>query len=193
MPASDRIQQKRRSRFFNFSIKKKMQLNMLVRIWLTLFIALIIFGTIFYLYSDITIGASYRQFHIKANNFLDFLLPVVLLGFGVSLVLGVAGALFFPHSIAGPIYRIERELIEIGKGDLSKKLELRERDSCKDLAESVNTMIGELRNRIKRIDDCSDKITSLVDRPETELSSKVIEDIKDTNEALRKTVKEFKL
>ncbi|MFH1673457.1 MAG: methyl-accepting chemotaxis protein [Pseudomonadota bacterium] len=166
---------------------------MLLKIWVTLFIALIVFGTVFYFYSDITVGASYLQFHIKAKNFLDFLLPVVLLGFGVSLVLGVIGALFFPHSIAGPIYRIERELLQIGEGDLSKKLNLRERDSCKDLADNINKMVGELRNKIKQIDDCSDKIAHLVDTPDTADSSKTIEDIKNTTEALKKAVGEFKL
>lgn len=193
MFASDSGQNRRKSKFFNFSIKKKLQFGILVKIWLTLFIALIVFGTIFYFYSDITIGTSYRQFHIKAKNFLDFLLPVVLSGFGVSLVVGFVGALFFPHSIAGPIYRMEQELIEIGKGNLSKKLKLREGDSCRGLAESIDKMAGELRDRIKRIDDYSDRIASLVDMPDTESSSKVIEDIKNTNEALQKTVKEFKL
>lgn len=193
MSAPDRTQDTKRSRYFNFSIKKKMQLGMLVKIWITLFIALIIFGAVFYFYSDITIGASYRQFHVKANNFLDFLLPVILLGFGVSLVLGFVGALFFPHSIAGPIYRIERELIEIGEGDLSKKLMLREKDHCKNLAENINKMVDELRGKIKKIDDCSDKITSLVHQPGAEASSKVIEDLRDTAEALRKAIKEFKI
>ncbi len=193
MPASDRAQYRRKSKFFNFSIKQKMQFNMLLKIWITLFIALIVFGTVFYFYSDITIGDSYRQFHIKAKNFLDFLLPVVLLGFGVSLVLGFIGALFFPHSIAGPIYRIERELIEIGEGDLSKKLKLRKKDSCKNLAENVNKMVDELRDKIKKIGDYSDKIASLVDTPEAARSSKVIEDIRNTTEALKKAINEFKL
>ncbi len=193
MSDSDRAQEKRRSRYFNFSIKKKMQFSMLVKIWITLFIALIIFGTVFYFYSDITVGASYRQFHVKANNFLDFLLPVILIGFGISLVLGFIGALFFPHSIAGPIYRIERELIEIGEGDLSKKLMLREKDSCKNLAENVNTMVDALRDKIKRIGDYSDKIANLVDSPDTEASSKAIEDIRNTTEALQKAIKEFKI
>lgn len=193
MSDSDRVQKMRKSRFFNFSIKKKMQFSMLVKIWIALFIALIIFGTVFYFYSDITIGASYRQFHIKAKNFLDFLLPAVLFGFGISLVLGFVSALFFPHSIAGPIYRLERELIEIGKGDLRKKLKLRGNDSCEDLAESINKMADELREKIKRIGDYSDKIASLVDRSHKEVSSDVIEDVRDTTESLQKVIKEFKL
>ncbi|MBW2645492.1 MAG: hypothetical protein JRE23_04815, partial [Deltaproteobacteria bacterium] len=86
-----------------------------------------------------------------------------------------------------------RELIEIGGGDLSKKLKLREKDSCKNLAVNVNKMVDELRDKIKRISDYSDKIANLVDSTDKEASSKAIEDIRDTTKVLQKAIREFKL
>ena len=184
----------KRSRFFNFSIKKQLQLRMLIRIWLTLLVALVVFATVFYFYSDIKVGTSFRQIHVKANNFLDFLLPVILLGLGVSLILGFAGALLFPHSFVGPLYRLERELLEIGNGNLSKKIRLRKRDSHQELAENMNIMTGALREKIKIIDDCSEKLSGLVDGvPDTEISPDVVKEIRTSSGALQKAVKVFKL
>ena len=85
----------KRKRFFNFSIKKRLQLRMLLKIWSIIFITLLLTGIIFYFYSDINVGKSYRLFHVKADNFLDFLFPVLLAGFFSSLVLGFFAAVFF--------------------------------------------------------------------------------------------------
>ncbi|RLC24917.1 MAG: hypothetical protein DRH21_04760 [Deltaproteobacteria bacterium] len=84
---------------------------------------------------------SYRLFHVKANNFLDFLFPVLLAGFFSSLVLGFLAAVFFPYAIAGPLYRIEKKLVDIGNGDLKKKIKLRKGDEVGELADSINIMV----------------------------------------------------
>lgn len=194
MSAADKKQKWKRSRFFNFSIKKEMQFRMLIRIWLILLTALVVFGVVFYFYSDITIGTSFRQIHIKADNFLNFLLPVILMGFGVSFVVGFLGALVFPHPIVGPIYRMELELLEVGKGDLSRRIKLREKDSCKDLAENINKMTEGLQEKIRGIDDYSEKLAGIVDGvPDKEVSPDVLREIRTTSAALQKALKEFRL
>jgi methyl-accepting chemotaxis protein len=182
-----------RKKFFNFSIKRKLQLRMLVKIWSIIFASLFLTGIIFYFYSDISVGKSYRLFHVKAQNFLDFLLPVLLTGFFASLILGILAALFFPHAIAGPLYRIESQLIDIGRGNLNKEFKIREGDDVKDLADSVNVMIRELRNKLKRIDDISGHIGELIEHGKGEAHDETLKKIKAADKKLQQAVKEFKL
>ncbi|MFA4991537.1 MAG: methyl-accepting chemotaxis protein [Candidatus Omnitrophota bacterium] len=49
-------------------------------------------------------------------------------------------ALLFSHKIAGPVYRIEKDLGEIQKGNLGLKIKLRQNDELVDLAEAINAL-----------------------------------------------------
>ena len=183
----------KRKRFCNFSIKKRLQLRMLVKIWSIIFITLLLTGIIFYFYSDINVGKSYRLFHVKANNFLDFLFPVLLTGFFSSLVLGFLAAVFFPYAIAGPLYRIEKELVDIGNGNLKKKIKIRKGDEIGDLADSVNIMVEELSAKIKKIGDISGHIDELVEQAPGENVDDILKKIKTENGSLLEAVNRFKL
>ena len=183
----------KRKRFFNFSIKRRLQLRLLVKIWSIILASLLVTGIIFYFYSDINVGKSYRLFHVKAENFLDFLIPVLVCGFFASLILGVAASLLFPHAIAGPLYRIERELADIGKGNLRKEIKVRKGDELKDLASSINFMIRGLRDKIKTISDISGQIEGLPEEAATERPGETLEKIKIANANLREAINKFRL
>ncbi|MBW1794014.1 MAG: methyl-accepting chemotaxis protein, partial [Deltaproteobacteria bacterium] len=114
-------------------------------------------------------------------------------GFFASLILGVVASLLFPHAIAGPLYRIERELADIGKGNLCKEIKLRKRDEVKDLADSINLMIGELRDKIETISDISGQIGELAESATVERPEEALEKVKLANANLQEAIKEFKL
>ncbi len=183
----------KRSRFFNFSIKRKLQLRMLFKIWSIILASLLVTGIIFYFYSDINIGKSYRLFHMKADNFMDFLLPVLVCGFFASLILGVVVSLLFPHTIAGPMYRIEKELAEIGKGHLCKNIKLRKRDELNDLVDTINVMTGGLRDKIKTISDISGQIGELAEKAADKDHDETMKKIKLANANLQEAVNKFTL
>ena len=48
--------------------------------------------------------------------------------------------LLFSHKIAGPVYRIEKTLGEIMKGNLGLRIRLREGDELVDLADMINSL-----------------------------------------------------
>lgn len=181
----------KRKRFFNYSIKGRLQLRMLVKIWTILFVSLLLAGIIFYFYSNISVGTSYRLFHVKAKNFLDFLWPVLVGGFVSSLVLGVLVALFFPHAFAGPLHRIENELGDIGRGNLCKKITLRKGSEIHDLADAINEMAGNLRNQVQGIKDAGDKINEIVQKASPENMEESVVKLKESNDRLQKAVKRF--
>ena len=142
-------------KILNLSVKKEMQFRLIAKVFLVVLVSVVVSATIFYFYSEREIGTSYRLFHIKANNFLDFLLPAVITSFLLSIIIGFIISLFYPHSIAGPLYRVERELLNIGKGDLTIDVVIRKGDEVKDLADNINSMTKELREKIEGIKGAS--------------------------------------
>ncbi len=118
---------------------------------------------------------------------------MLLAGFFSSLVIGFAAAVFFPHAIAGPLYRIENEIIDIGNGNLKKKIDLRKGDEVGELADSVNIMVDKLRAKIKQMGDISGHIDELVKQAPGENADTILKKIKAENENLREAVNRFKL
>jgi methyl-accepting chemotaxis protein len=57
-------------------------------------------------------------------------------------------ALLFSHRIAGPLYRLEKILDEIARGNLALQIKLRRGDELQDLAEIINVMTGNLKKTI---------------------------------------------
>ena len=140
-------------KLLNLSVKREMQFRMIGKIFLLLFVSLLLSSLIFYFFADREVTSSFQMFHIKARNFLDFLLPAVLGAFLISLVVGVVGSLFFPKSIAGGVYRIEQELQNvIEKGDLSVQVTLRSGDQVVSLAQKINLVLADYRDRTVRLD-----------------------------------------
>lgn len=62
----------------------------------------------------------------------------------VSPIILVTG-LIFSHRIAGPLFRIERLLGDIGRGRLDIDIKLRKNDELVEVAEKINSMTANLR------------------------------------------------
>jgi len=58
------------------------------------------------------------------------------------------GCLRASHRIAGPVYVFAREISRLGKGDLTAKIALREKDNFRPEAEQMNASIAALHGRI---------------------------------------------
>ena len=151
---------KNRRRIVNFSIKKKMQVRLLLGIMLVVFLSVGLASVFFYLMSDREIGQSYRQFHVTAKNFLEMLLPGVIMAFIIGIVSAVVAAVFLPHRIAGPLYRMERDIRDkIGEGNLTARFSIRDGDEVGELADTLNIMVGKLRGKVEKIKSASGEVS----------------------------------
>ena len=65
----------------------------------------------------------------------------------ISPLIFILGVLF-SHKIAGPVYRIEKSLYEISKGNLALKIKLRSGDELWDMANIINDMTEALSKTI---------------------------------------------
>lgn len=108
---------------------------------------------VLYFYARQEVGESFYSAHVTIRRVSDLLLPVILAGAGVSLLSGILMAIFIPQKIAGPIYRIEEELRQLGDGDLTVQIRLRQGDILMDFADTVNNSVEQLRGRVKGVQD----------------------------------------
>ncbi len=70
--------------------------------------------------------------------------------------------IFLSHRIAGPIYRMERFLGALSKGDLVNRVTLRKKDELKSLADGLNMVIDSLRDRVNAERQIADKLRATI-------------------------------
>lgn len=149
----------------NFSIKSSFQIKMFLKIAAIVFLGIIITSGVFYYYANQEVGDSFKHIHIKARSFLDYLGPVVIISIILGMTAAFAVALFFPHSIAGPLYRFEKDIKEkIGEGDLTVRFNLRKGDELYELAECMNIMLENLSLKIRGIESANNELLQFLSK-----------------------------
>ncbi len=177
-------------KMLNFSVNRRLQLRLLIKVVGIVFVGVGIMAAIFYFYSNREINDSYRQFHVDAKNFLDYLWPAVISSLLLSTVAAIVITLFLPQRIAGPLYRIEKDLKDIvSNGNLTLKLKLRKGDEVTDLAEAVNITVDSLRQKIEKISQPAIELNEKI----KELEGKTDSDIERLAKQINEALKEFKL
>ncbi len=169
----------------NYSIKTRMQMRLFMKVFVISVVVAGLMAATFYFYSNRQIE-SYRQFHIQAKNFLDYLEPAIFVSLFLSLVVAVGITIFFPIRIAGPLFRIERDLKEkVGEGDLTIRFKLRKGDEVWDLANAINHSLEKLCQKIAVVKKSAEELDSIVAGKDKEVEKLV----KKVNDGLR----EFKI
>jgi methyl-accepting chemotaxis protein len=141
----------------NLAVKRDFQRWLLLRIFSVVLLSSLVAALIFFIYTRRELGASFYEAHITVRQVSDLLWLVVAAGALVSLLSGMALALFLPQKLAGPIYRIERELEGVRRGDLTVQIKLRSGDPLHDLAGCINRTVDVLRVRVHDLQEvCAD-------------------------------------
>jgi methyl-accepting chemotaxis protein len=174
----------------NYSIKPRFQVRLFLKVASIVLVSIAVTGMVFYFYSNREITDSFKLFHINARNFLDYLVPAILTSMLGGLFIAAVMTYFFPHPIAGPLFRIERDIKErIGSGDLTVRFNLRKGDELGELAENLNIALEKLSLIIKDMKSISDdlsKIMSANKNPDKE-------ELKEIHERLNGIIQKFKI
>ncbi len=139
----------------NYFIKKKFQIHFLSGFVVLLLVeSLLIAGLFMYVSANtLTTGYFHSQLTIERTSnffFISFLLITLIVVIGIGLI-GILVFILLSHRIAGPLYRFEKVLKEMGLGDLAMRVDLRRTDQLVELKEALNTLLESLDERMGRI------------------------------------------
>jgi methyl-accepting chemotaxis protein len=146
----------------NYFIKKKFQADFILKFCSLVVAGSILSGLIIYLMSKSTVTTVFENSRLTIKSTADFILPAVLLSsLVVIVVIGLATivvTLFVSHRIAGPLYRMEKDVQEVASGNLKKRFKLRSTDELKLLAESLDGMAQNLRQDVDDIKSAASEL-----------------------------------
>ncbi len=101
-------------------------------------------GAIVFIYAQNSTTVAIEKTKIFAKPTSDFIFPVIAL---TVLLVSLAAAvsvgfltLFISHRIAGPVFRLKREIHRLQEGALTANFSIREKDQLKDLANALQEM-----------------------------------------------------
>lgn len=117
------------------------------------------------------LGEGYGAVIRTVQDVESILLQKVALLYAV-IALGIVIAmivlhLFYSHRIAGPVFRLAREAVKIGEGNLAGNIKFRQKDNLTDMADSLNNVALQYRARIEAVKNH----LSLLEAQSTALSS----------------------
>lgn len=128
---------------------------------------------------------------IDTSQLGQALLPGVVVAELISILVVAFICIFVTHTIAGPVYRMERVARNIGEGDLTNFIKLRPKDELKDLADAMNDMTMGLRNKVTSLREASDRMMTALDRAKA--SGKVDNELIEAAKSIEATAKAFVL
>lgn len=139
----------------NYFIKKRFQADFIIKFCSLVIMGSLISGLIIYLMSRSAVTTTFENTRLVMKSASDFILPAVFLSSAVVIVcVGLAAiliTLFTSHRIAGPLYRMEKDVGSVAAGDLTIRFGLRKMDEIKALAEGLDRMTQALRNQVVRV------------------------------------------
>ena len=156
----DQFQNRRR----NYYIDKKFQTYFILKFCVLVLVGSFISGFIIYAMSKSTVTTTFVNSRLAIQSTADYILPAVFLASLVVIaIIGIATiavTLFTSHKIAGPLYRMDKDLQEVMNGNLKLRFNLRIGDEIKPLAASLDLMTQTLRARIDEMKKCVGELES---------------------------------
>jgi methyl-accepting chemotaxis protein len=138
-----------------YFVQKDFQFKFILKFCLVLLIGIIISTGLLFLFSKNTLTSSFDQSKLVIKNTAFAILPSVLLSNLITLALitlaTIVVTLLISHKIAGPLFRFQKELTQIGEGNLTQVISLRKKDQITSIADNLNQMRTNLHEKILTI------------------------------------------
>lgn len=196
---------KRTWRRRNYFIKKDLQGKYVFNFFVMLFIGILIFTFIFSILTTKTLTVIYEDYNLKIDKTPYALFKEIVKSYWIFLVTAgvivVIISIFLTHRFAGPIYRFERSIEEMIKGNFSFIIRLRKKDEGKELANLINELNSVISSYIRDIKDINKIIGEQVEDVWKKINNRTnIEEIKNNivnidhaNERLSDLLSKFKI
>lgn len=189
----------------NYFISRDFQVRFTIKFLIVIVIeAILAIGLFMYLSrGTLTTGFIGSDFRIARTS--EFFLPTLLVSnliiIGITAIIGIAVLIYMSHRIAGPLYRFEKILTDIGRGDLTQRFKLRDKDQLSELSESITELTTTMDNRISDIKLRTHELSGLLQEIQTTVPSKpsdskelenLLREVSENIQALEEVVNYFK-
>jgi len=85
------------------------------------------------------------------------------------------------------MFRFEKELKEIGQGNLTKSIRLRNKDQITDMATDLNSMTASLHDKVTAIQNDVEQVIEFASKQNA--SEKIIEELRHLDQSIHKHFK----
>ncbi|MCD6298210.1 MAG: methyl-accepting chemotaxis protein [Deltaproteobacteria bacterium] len=175
----------------HFFVKKGYQFVFILKFCLIVIAGAVISTGLLFLFSQGTLTSSFRNSSLAIEKTGFAILPSVLYTNIITLILillaTITVVLFISHKIAGPMFRFEKELKEIGQGNLTKSIRLRNKDQITDMATDLNSMTASLHDKVTAIQNDVEQVIEFASKQNA--SEKIIEELRHLDQSIHKHFK----
>jgi methyl-accepting chemotaxis protein len=153
---------KRAWRRRNYFIKKDLQGRYIFSFFLFVIAGGVIFTLIFSLLSANTLSIAYEDYSLRIGKTPVILLKEILSANWIFIVAAgvfvVVLSMFLTHRFAGPMFRFEKSVGEMMRGNFDFQIHLRKKDEGKELAEMMNELTRMVSSSVGEMRRLSDEI-----------------------------------
>jgi methyl-accepting chemotaxis protein len=153
---------KRTWRRRNYFIKKDLQGRYVFSFFIFVIFGGIIFTLIFSLLSANTLTVVYEDYNLRIGKTPFILIREILRADWIFIVTAglsvVIISIFLTHRFAGPMYRFEKSVEEMLRGNFNFEIRLRKKDEGKELAAMMNQLISTISSNLREMRDLTDAI-----------------------------------
>ena len=146
---------KRTWRRRNFFIKKEFQGKYIFSFFIFVLAGAALFTTVFGLLSADTLTITYKGSDLQIGRTPVVLLKEIVKTNWIFIVAGgflvVIASIFLTHRVAGPLFRFEKTLEEMKKGNFTPEIRLRSKDEAKELARMFNEFNTTISLQLKEV------------------------------------------
>ena len=153
---------KRTWRRKNYFIKKELQGRYIFSFFIFVIAGGLLFTLIFSFLSADTLTIVYQDYNLRIGKTPLVLIREILSADWIFIVTAglsvVIISMFLTHRFAGPIFRFEKSVEEMLRGNFDFEIRLRKKDEGKELAAMINRLINMISSNLREMRDLTDAI-----------------------------------
>ena len=155
----------------DYFIKKDFQRKFIIKFCALALIGSVLSSLLIYIMTTSTVTTTFEHCKLVIKNTADSILPAVVLSGAITIVIVVIAViivtLFTSHRIAGPLYRMEKDVGEVASGNLKVAFRLRSTDEIKALAAGLDIMVHNINDVVTSAKKSVSELESAIDSSDT--------------------------
>ena len=178
-------------------INREFQLGLVSNVIIFILIYIVAFGVLAFLVQMLGLkgGISLAEQILAARKFIAYH-NYLWIPFVVTVTVMAVHIIYFSHRIAGPIFRFQKQLEAMKRGDFSADINLRKKDFLRDLEGTMNEFILQLREdlaRLENIRSCHEIIKDLAQDLRKEGKERESEALSSLSEEIEMSLEKFRI